>query len=377
MKKKRILVDLLNLATSEIAGVGVFAKNLFDVWLKEKDLPYEIVFYSSYVVDVGKVLGVKPAENIRIKEVRLKNVLARFIYQQVVMPFSLLRYDLYFNPTLGIPFLARITAPKAKLAVTIHDMIPFFYPQKYSRLRGMLVKLVSKYAARTAHRVITVSGNSKKDIVSIARINPAKVTIVYNFIPAAFLSSNAINENFFLCISTLEPGKNVENTIRGFARFLEKYKQPVRFYWAGRIGWVYTQEDLDNVVRSENLEGSFVFLGYLDENKKRELLTNCTAIVYLSHYEGFGLPVLEGMMYNKPAVVSNNSSLPEVVGSAGVLCDPLDTESIADAMQQVVMKRAELTRGIPAQVHTFSPEEQLRTFKETVNKLLWPDSRTP
>ncbi|HEY5745769.1 MAG TPA: glycosyltransferase family 1 protein, partial [Chryseolinea sp.] len=265
--------------------------------------------------------------------------------------------------------------PSAKLVVTIHDMIPFFYPQKYSRLRGILVKVVSQYAAKAAHRVITVSENSKKDIVNIAKIDPGKVTIVYNFIPAPSLLSNTKDENFFLCISTLEPGKNVENTIRGFARFLEKYRQPIRFYWAGRIGWVYTQADLDNVVRSEKLEGSFIFSGYLDETKKQELLTNCTAIVYLSHYEGFGLPVLEGMMYNKPAVVSNNSSLPEVVGKAGVLCDPLDTESIADAMQQVIVKRAELTRAIPNQLDTFSSAEQLKTFKGTVSKLLWPDKQ--
>jgi glycosyltransferase involved in cell wall biosynthesis len=377
MKKKRILVDLLNLAASEIAGVGVFARNLFDLWLKEPDQPYEIVFYASYVVDVERVLGIKPSKDIRIKKIGLKHVLARFLYQQVVMPFSLLRYDLYFNPTLGLPFLARVTAPTTKLAVTIHDLIPFFYPQKYSRLRGMLVKVVSKYAAKVAHRVITVSANSKKDIVNIARIDPGKVTIVYNFIPTTPLLSNAKDEHFFLCISTLEPGKNVENTIRGFARFLEKYKHPIQFYWAGRVGWVYTQADLDNMVRSQNMVGSFIFSGYLDEEKKRELLTNCTAIVYLSHYEGFGLPVLEGMMYNKPAVVSNNSSLPEVVGKTGVLCNPLDPESIADAMQQVILNRETLTKAIPAQLKIFSPQEQLSVFKDAVNKLLWPHSRTP
>lgn len=368
--KRKILVDLLNLATPEIAGVGVFARSLFELWLEDKNLPYTIVFYASAAVDVEKVFRLKPSANIQIRNVNAKNVLSRFLYQQILLPFRLRKYDLYFNPTLGIPFLARIIALNVKLVVTIHDMIPFFFPKKYSRLRGTLVKAMSLYAARAAHKVITVSQNSKNDIIALAAVPHDKVTVVYNFISPPYYLSNEADNKFFLCISTLEPGKNVENTILGFAEFIRRTKAPYKFYWVGRVGWVYTQEYVEQLVKKENLENHFVLTGYVTEEKKKELLRTCTAIVYLSHYEGFGLPVLEGMAYNKAAIVSNNSSLPEVVGEAGVVCDAVDIKSISEALRDAVANRHDLEKKIPAQLAKFSPNVQIELFNRTLQELL-------
>lgn len=368
--KKRILIDLLNLATPDVAGVGVFARNLFEGWLGEDNVPYVIVFYSSYVVDAEKVFRFKSSENIIVKKIGIKHVLSRFIYQQVFLPFTLRKYDLYYNPTLGIPFLARIIARKTKLVVTIHDMIPFFYPKKYSPIRSVLVKVMSKQAARVAHKLITVSENSKKDIVEIASVPHAKVVVVYNYISTPYELDINVDEHFFLCISTLEPGKNVENTIRGFGNFLRRTGALYKFYWVGRIGWVYSHEYLTQLIRNENLVDSFILMGYLNEEKKRNLLRACTAVVYLSHYEGFGLPVLEGMTFNKVAIASNNSSLPEVVGEAGVLCNPLDLDSIADAMAYTIANRGILMKMIPAQLAKFSPSKQVSVFKQTLQDVL-------
>ncbi len=368
--KKRILIDLLNLATPEIAGIGVFARNLFELWLREENVPYVLTFYSSYVVDAEKVFHFRTAKDIFVKKVGFRNVIARFLYQQLLFPFKLRQHDLYYNPTLGIPFLARIISPKTKLVVTIHDMIPFFYERKYSPMRSRLVRTMSKQAARAAHHVITVSENSKKDIINIASISPDKITVVYNFICPPYELDNTGDEKYFLCISTLEPGKNVENTIRGFGHFLKKTGLPFKFYWVGRLGWVYTKHYITQLITSENLEDSFILKGYLTEAEKNTLLRNCTAIVYLSHYEGFGLPVLEGMTFNKIAIVSDNSSLPEVVGDAGILCSPIDLDSISDAMSLAIAKRDDFAKRIPHQLRKFSPGEQVNVFKETLAQIL-------
>lgn len=357
---------MLNLATPEIAGVGVFARNLFDLWLNDNEMPYDITFYASYVVDTEKVFRLKSSEHIRVRSITIKNVLARFLYQQIVLPVKLRQYDIYYNPTLGIPFLARIISPRAKLIVTIHDMIPFFFKGKYSPMRSRLVRTMSKLAAKAAHRIITVSENSRKDIITIAAVPHDKVTVVYNFIRPPYELDNERDGNFFLCISTLEPGKNIENTIRGFGKFLRNTGLLYKFYWVGRIGWVYTQDYLTQLIRNENLQDAFILKGYLTEEEKKELLRNCTAIVYLSHYEGFGLPVLEGMTFNKIAIVSDNSSLPEVVGKAGVLCSPVDIDSISDAMSYAVANRNELAKSIPGQLDRFSPVQQVNVFKDTL-----------
>lgn len=125
--KKKILVDLLNLASPKIAGVGIFTRNLLTLWLADKDLPYLIVFVSSSSINAEEVFGFKCGVNIAHKRVRSKHVLLRFLYQQLILPFTLLKHDAYFNPAVGLPFLARIITPKTKLIVTIHDVAPFFF----------------------------------------------------------------------------------------------------------------------------------------------------------------------------------------------------------------------------------------------------------
>jgi glycosyltransferase involved in cell wall biosynthesis len=368
--EKIILIDLLNLATSQIAGVGVFTRNLLKLWLKDNALHYSVVCYSSTNIDAAKVFGFTTNKNITVKYIKAKHVLVRFLYQQLLLPFKLRKFHLYFNPTLGLPFAAKIIAPRTKLLVTIHDMIPFFFPKKYSKSRGLIVKIVSVLAAKAAHMVLTVSKNSKKDIVDIAHINEAKVKIVYNFISKDHEIDNRQDNNFFLCVSTLEPGKNVENAIKGFSIFVKKTNYAFKFYWIGRIGWVYTEKYLLDLIKSENLEGSFVLLGYITEEKKEEYIRHCTAIVYLSHYEGFGLPVLEGMIYNKVILASNNSSLPEAVGNAGVLCDPADANSIANGMQEIIVKREALMLNIEAHLKQFDPQTQLKTFTNIIDSML-------
>jgi glycosyltransferase involved in cell wall biosynthesis len=103
-------------------------------------------------------------------------------------------------------------------------------------------------------------------------------------------------------------------------------------------------------------------MGYIDDEKKNELLKRCTALVYLSHYEGFGLPVLEGLYYNKPAVVSNTSSLPEVIGKAGILCDKGDVEDIAAALTKITINLQDYLNEIPNQLKKFDENLQIQKF---------------
>src|SRR5258706_15261968 len=101
-------------------------------------------------------------------------------------------------------------------------MTPFYFPKKYTFIRSILVRILSKYAAKAAHHVVTVSQNSKNDLIRVASLNEGKVSIVYNFLPPPYELSNVTDDRYFLCISTLEPGKNIENTVRAFAQFKQE-----------------------------------------------------------------------------------------------------------------------------------------------------------
>src|SRR6187551_1578551 len=127
MAEKKILIDLLNLATPQIAGVGYFTQNLLSRWLAKKELPFEIVCYSSSAIKAEEVFGFQTSPKVKVVRVNAVHVLARLLYQQLVLPFILTKYDVYYNPAVGLPFLTRLISPKTKLIVTIHDMTPFFF----------------------------------------------------------------------------------------------------------------------------------------------------------------------------------------------------------------------------------------------------------
>jgi glycosyltransferase involved in cell wall biosynthesis len=157
--------------------------------------------------------------------------------------------------------------------------------------------------------------------------------------------------------------------MQGFALFLQKNSN-YKFYWIGRIGWVFTEPQMHRLAKEYQIENSFIFLGYVDEESKASWIRNCTAIIYLSLYEGFGLPVLEGMTYNKPSVVSDGSSLPEVVGNTGIKCNPNDTSAITEAFQHVIDNRNKLMSQIPDQLKKFDPDVQISNFLLTIQNFL-------
>jgi glycosyltransferase involved in cell wall biosynthesis len=365
--KKKIAINLLNFSDEKIAGAAVFGKNLLNGWFrKEIALPH-ITIYHADGVDIKRVFAFPDLDNVIYKKVKVNNFWLRIIYEHFVLPFVLRDFAVYFSPTPVMPFLSGMVNRHLKHIVTIHDMIPFFVPKKYGKIRSVYVKLISKYSSKYADEIITVSENSRKDICLIAKVNPAKVVIVYNFMPSIVAAESVSYDQFFLSISTIEPGKNIENTIRGFKVFLEnELHRNYKFYWVGKIGWGYTPLEIKRMIADSGLEEKFLLLGYIDDAKKVELLRRCTALVYLSHYEGFGLPVLEGLHYNKPAVVSNTSSLPEAIGKAGILCDESDAKDIGVALTKITLNLHDYVKEIPGQLKKFDESLQVQRFLEVM-----------
>jgi glycosyltransferase involved in cell wall biosynthesis len=365
--EKPILVNLLNFADGQLVGAGVFTKNILSEWLRSETRPVTI-FHSASINPVS-VFKIPDNKSVSYQPVKVSNFLFRILYEQFVLPFRLRNHSVYISTNPTFIFLAPLISPRTKIVITIHDMIPFFVQKKYGWLRTQYVKIISKYGARGAHEVITVSESSKKDICKIAGIAEDKVTVIYNFMPFSWTDYRN-DENYFLSISTIEPGKNIEGTIKAFRIFLDKYKSlPHCFYWVGKIGWGYTAAQLNDLIKSYGLSERFFLLGFVTNDRKDELLKNCTALVYLSHYEGFGLPVLEGLLYNKPAVVTNVSSLPEVTGKAGVLCEPGDLDQVADGLFLLASEGETYKREIPTQLLKFDSGTQIAKFTALLLRL--------
>jgi glycosyltransferase involved in cell wall biosynthesis len=369
VKRKKLAINFLNFSDHQIAGAAIFGRNLTRGWLATDTSGYDIYIFHAANIDIKELFGLPTLSNIRYVGVSLTSFWARIFYEQVVFPFKLMGFDIYFAPTPVMPLISAYVNRGLQHIVTIHDMIPFFVKDKYGKGRSHYVKFISVYGAKLANEVITVSENSKKDITDLAGIDPGKITVIYNFMPELTKTGNISYQPFFISISTIEPGKNIENTLKGFKLFLERTKKPgFKFYWVGKIGWGYSAANLSSMIKALGLEESFVLLGYVNDDQKTELLSQCCAMIYLSHYEGFGLPVLEALYYNKPAVVSNTSSLPEVIGQAGILCDKENAADIADAMVRITEQLDTYIGEIPSQLKKFGEGAQVEKFIKILEK---------
>jgi glycosyltransferase involved in cell wall biosynthesis len=251
------------------------------------------------------------------------------------------RIDIYHIPNTT-PFV-RKTVPTV---VTIHDMADFRV-KKYGLLRTVYRFLINLLAAHFADRILTVSENSKRDIVHFLRVSESKVVVVHNGINEEFClldrencknylaSRYAITGDFLLAPGGLNRNKNVigllaamrllKNTGRGESLVLLGEKGDAEFKYVA------------SSIRQSGLDGTVILPGFVPREDLPAFYNAASLVVYPSLYEGFGLPVLEAMACGTPVVTSNNSSLPEVAGAAALLVDPSSPEQIAAAVQRLLI----------------------------------------
>lgn len=255
-------------------------------------------------------------------------------FEQLYLPSLLaeLGADLYLNSTFSIP---AIKTTRYQLAI-IHDVVFEDRPDYVEpRLRSYLSRW-SRFTAAHADRVITVSDHARERICSTYDIDREHVVRTYNGIPASSFETPDerdvarvqlkynLKSPFVLYLGTVEIKKGVRELLRAFRLTLDTGYSGSLVLAGGTGG---PEFDLDREVRDAGCEGRVRALGYVEEADKKPLLRACTLFVYPSLYEGFGLPPLEALALGVPCVVSDLTSLPEIVGDAALVAkvqDPVD-----------------------------------------------------
>ncbi len=149
---------------------------------------------------------------------------------------------------------------------------------------------------------------------------------------------------FVLYAGTLEPRKNLERVVRAFGQVAREAPALAHRLVLAGGSWNRFDEDLHRLAREEGAGACLVTTGYVTDRQMNALMSACAAFVYVSRYEGFGMPPLEAMVCGAPVITSNVSSLPEVVGEAGLQVPPDDTEAIAAALHRLLTDDAENAR---------------------------------
>lgn len=267
----------------------------------------------------------------------------RFIWDQFTFPKTAKQHsaDLIHQPCFSAPLMF-----KGPVVVTIHDIISILFPQNIPFASRMFYSKWMPFSYAKAKKIISISQSTKRDIVRVLKISPEKITVIHNGFDAKLqkkLSAQKIDEvrgkyglpqDYLLHIGTLEPRKNLDFLIDVFFEAIKDAKnRNLSLVITGKKGWYY--EGLFEKVAELKLQEKVIFTGYIDESDKGALYQGAKIFTFPSLYEGFGLPPLEAMASGTPVISSNTSSMPEVIGEAGILISPKQKSAWVEAIGRV------------------------------------------
>jgi alpha-1,3-rhamnosyl/mannosyltransferase len=328
-----------------LTGVGHYVSQLLRAWSELSPAGIEIVPLLGQRFKRPAPAGPGPAPTGKLGRRWHESELVRGVLRRMAEPpyeawfrFHARQYTLYHEPN-HIPI--RSTRPTI---TTIHDISVLTHPEWHPEHRVRWYERHFERGRRQTARFIAASEFTRRELTDRMGI-PAEVIDVTlqaarpEFTPRPpeqcrrACAEFGLPETFFLFVGTLEPRKNVSTLLEAHAHLPANIRRSHPLVLVGAWGW--RNEALNDMLASRARCGDLRLLGYLDNEALACLYSACTALVWPSLYEGFGLPPLEAMACGGPVIVSNAAALPEVVGGAAPLLDPRDAPAWAEAMRRM------------------------------------------
>ena len=327
MKKLTVLFD------SEFIGCGL-----------NQDATRSGIFFVAYNI-AKRMLRDGRVELFFYSRPEVKGRIARYMAQEFECDMSdrvfvegddLSAIDYFLSPCLVPPAYVR-RFPRITCFTVVHDVIPLLFPQYFTLPidNSWFMDLVENINGDDFY--FTVSECTKRDLVKhVPAVDERKVTVIRLAADERFYpDKNEVrlrevkekyripaDKKYVFSLCTLEPRKNLIRAVKAFVAFIEKNKADDLYYVLGGGAWVTFIGQLEkNIPNFSRYADRIIQAGYVADNDLSTLYSNAEWFVYTSQYEGFGLPPLEAMRCGCPVIVSNNSSLPEVVGDAGIMID--------------------------------------------------------
>ena len=333
----RIAIDAHSVGT-ELGGNESYATNLIEA-LAEID---SVNHYTLYVTR-------------REALERFNNRWPNFVVRATLPHTPLIRIPLTLsaelrkNPVdiLHVQFTAPPFAP-CPVVATIHDLAFEHFPQTFKRRSSMQLRLTVRHTARNASHIITLSEYSRRDIIETYGIAPERISVTPASAPASFAPVTdekelarvrdlyGIDGDYVLSVGAIQPRKNLSRLIAAYSslRRTQAGGKLPQLVLVGKCAWLY--DETLRTIKDLEVSNSVVLTGYVPEDHLPALYSGALFFVYPSYFEGFGLPPIEAMKCGAPVIVGNKTSLPEIVGDAGVLVDPFDVNDIACAMERLM-----------------------------------------
>ena len=326
MAKLKILFDYSPACRDNKTGIPLFVKNLYQ--------------------------ELEAIENIEITKSRCRSLvhcrLYRFLYNRVYLPLKLQfgGYDIYIENQFM--FLPLFKPKQTKVVNIIYDIGLVLFddiqtPEYTKKWRERL-----PISINNSDILVTISQSSLRDIKPyLLSINQSHKPLEYIYANVDLLPQSpllidtlktkyAIKDKYFLFLGTLEPRKNPLQLVKAFKEFKVQTADPIKLVFAGKKGWLY--DDVMEYIKSNALENEVIFIGYISDEEKITLLQNTQAFIFLSIYEGFGMPPLEALKLGTPTLLSDIAVFRELFEESAYYVDPYDVRAISDGMKKILEK---------------------------------------
>lgn len=342
----RICIDLTSLADN-FSGIERFAMSVAQELIKDKSLQFILLFKNEIHSNfIGK------HDNVRKIILKGSN---KLFFNQLVLPYNLLRLkaDRYLFLAFPAPFLFF----NSRSVSAIHDVSCWDCPTSNKQYMTLYFKILYKKAALGEKKIITVSEFSKGRIRSVLHKRADQICVAYNGLSEKLLDVQhdpdtekeaiekyALPDKYLLCLSTLEPRKNLRLLIEAFSELVLEDRISCELVLAGRKGWLI--DDLMAGV-DPKVKSKIVFTGFIEEEHLPYIYKNAEAFVFPSLYEGFGVPPIEAMCMRTPVISSDAASLPEVLGDAAEYFENNNKDDLKRSILKVInMDKSEKERMI-------------------------------
>lgn len=263
---------------------------------------------------------------------------------------------------------------KVPQCLVVHDLAFLHYPAFIPKTQLFFYKRYTPKFLAKAAAIATVSEFSRNDIAEQYKIDSSKIDVVYSaakkiFAPLSVAEKEEVKNKYtggteyFIYTGAIHPRKNLVSVLKAFSIFKKRQKSNWKLVLAGRLAWKH--EAFTESLKSYKYRNDVVLTGYLPEAELVHVTAAAYAMVYVSLWEGFGVPVLEAMRCHVPVLTSQNSSMQEIAGDAALYADAADYNDIAEKMMRLYKDerlRAELITKV-------EQAEKRFTWDDTANRL--------